>query len=234
VVAGIALGCGLLFVRALVQSAHVQDDTEALLFSLDGILHCLSAGQWTNCWAAHKWPLLQYLPALPLRWSGGSLVHIGFLLAYLSIAAFVGVLAVTWSTLALLSRLVAAAALLVLSSGLLLHYSNQSFGEALSAFVATAFVASWLQRRGAIAVGALALLTTLSKETAVPLVVLLAAICTIVHRERGTTWGGLAAGLPGPLGLERDPIHPRVSLPDVGGGIAAAPTKPPAPCRGPA
>ncbi len=184
--------CGLLYVRALIQSARVQSDTDDLLSSLDGILHCLSAGQWTNCSAAGKWPLLQYLPALPLRWSGGPLTHIGFLLAYLSIAAFVGVLAVTWSTLALRSRLVAAAAVLLLSSGLLLHYSNSSFGEALAAFVATAFVAGWLQRCGAGVVGALALLTTLSKETAVLFVGLLGAICAAVHRERGTTWGGLA------------------------------------------
>lgn len=184
--------CGLLFVRALVQSARVQGDTQELLFSVDGIRHCLSAGQWTNCLAASKWPLLQYLPALPLRWSGVPLDRIGYLLAHLSIAAFGGVLAVTWGTLALRSRLVAAAAVLLLSSGLPLHYSNSSFGEALSAFVATAFVGAWLQRRGAGVVGALALLTCLSKEIALPFVGLLGAICAAVHRERGTTWGGLA------------------------------------------
>jgi len=201
---------GALFVGALIGEGRVVGDTGDLVRSLDGVLSCLTAGQFRDCRAARKWALLQYVPALAMRALGISLPTLGLLLSYLNIAAFAGLLLVIWRTLLVRSRLVATAAVLVVASGLLLHYANTSFGEMLAAFVTTSFVASWLQRRRPSLVGTMALVACLSKETALPFVALLGATCVASHRTSGMTWERLlrsesarvmAAGIGMTLGL---------------------------------
>jgi hypothetical protein len=80
--AWLAAGLGGLVSGALVQFAFIEGDTDDLLGSLDGTLGCLSAGEWWGCAAASKWPLLQYVPALVLRWLGLSTLSVGYALAY--------------------------------------------------------------------------------------------------------------------------------------------------------
>ncbi|WNG37592.1 hypothetical protein F0U61_30820 [Archangium violaceum] len=173
---------------ALARYVYREADTEQLLGSLDGILGCFSEGRWVHCTNAGKWPLFQYLPALPLRWLGMSLEGIGRVLSYFSLAAFVALLVVSWRTLAPRSRPVAVMAELVLCSGLFIHYSNRSFGEMVSAFLSAALAAAWLRRRGAGLVAVLAFLTSLTKETAFPFIGLIGVTCAAVHRAPGTSW----------------------------------------------
>jgi hypothetical protein len=70
-------------------------------------------------------------------------------------------------------------AVLVLTSGLPLHYANRSFGEMVAAFFTVAFVASWFEGR-TVLVGTTALLAALTKETAFPFLALLGLVCSIV------------------------------------------------------
>jgi hypothetical protein len=182
---------GMLLGWALARYAFIEGDTRQLMGSLDGILLCISEGRWTGCSAAGKWPLFQYLPSLVLRWLGMPLEGVGYFLCFVSMAAFVGLLVVTWRTLATRSRVVAVAAVLVLCSGLLIHYANRSFGEVVAAFLVAAFAASWLRRRDARLLALLAFLTSLTKETAFPFIGLVSLICVAVHRTPGMRWGEL-------------------------------------------
>ncbi|XXF80700.1 hypothetical protein P2318_13380 [Myxococcaceae bacterium GXIMD 01537] len=183
---------GLAFLtRLMARYAFVDGDTQDLLGCADGVLRCVSEGRWSGCTEAGKWPLFQYVPTLLMRLAGRSREEAGLVLAYLSIASFLGLLVLTWRTLAARSRPVAIAAVLVLGSGVLFHYATRSFGELLAAFAAAAFAASWLRRQSPGRVGLLAFLLGLTKETAFPFIGLLGAACALVHHEPGTSWRGL-------------------------------------------
>jgi hypothetical protein len=187
----LAVSLGMLLVWALARYAFIEADTRQLMYSLDGILNCISEGRWLGCSEGGKWPLFQYIPSLVLRWLGMSVEGVGFFLCYLSITAFLALLVVTWRTLATRSRPVAVAAVLVLCSGLLIHYANRSFGEMVAAFLTAAFAASWLRRCDAWIVALLAFLTCLTKETAFPFIGLVGATCAAVHHTPGMTWAAL-------------------------------------------
>ncbi|PTL79693.1 hypothetical protein [Vitiosangium sp. GDMCC 1.1324] len=183
----VLLGAGAL-ARVMARQLFLDGDTEDLLRCADGVRACLSAGRWSGCSEAGQWPLLQFGPALLVRLAGGSREDAGLALCYLSLAAFFGLLVMTWWTLAARSRPVAVAAVLVLASGLLFHYATRSFGEMVASFVTAAFAAAWLRRRGPWLVALLAFVTGLTKETAFPFIALLGATCAVVHRAPGMTW----------------------------------------------
>jgi len=182
---------GVLMVGALVKYRFIEGDTHVMLDTLDGVLRCVSEGRWVRCDEAGKWPVFQYAPSVLLRGLGVSRDRVGDFLACLSIAAFVGLLGITWRTLASRSRPVAIFALLVLGSGLFLHYANRSFGEMVAAFFAVALAASWLRRRGVGLVALLAFLTSLTKETAFPFIGLLGVTCVLARRTPGQSWRSL-------------------------------------------
>ena len=174
--------------RVMARQLFLDGDTQDLLRCADGVRACLSEGRWSGCTKAGKWPLLQYGPALLVRLAGGSLEDAGRALSYLSLASFFGLLAMTWRTLAVHSRPVAVAAVLVLASGLLFHYATRSFGEMVATFAAAALAAAWLRRESPWLVALLAFVTGLSKETAFPFIALLGATCVVVHQVPGQPW----------------------------------------------
>ncbi|OJH38791.1 hypothetical protein BON30_21430 [Cystobacter ferrugineus] len=174
--------------RIMARQLFLDGDTEDLLRCADGVRECLSAGRWSGCTEAGKWPLLQYVPALLTRLAGGSTEAAGQVLCYLSLVSFFALLAVTWRTLSARSRPVAVAAVLVLASGLLFHYATRSFGEMGATFAAAAFAAAWVSRRSPWLVAALAFVIGLTKETAFPFIALLGATCVVVHHVPGQPW----------------------------------------------
>jgi hypothetical protein len=178
-------------VGALVKYRFIEGDTHVMLDTLDGVLRCVSEGRWVRCEEAGKWPAFQYALAVLLRGLGLSKLGVGDVLSCLSLVAFVALLAITWRTLAARSRPVAIFALLVLGSGLFLHYSNRSFGEMVAAFFSLALVAAWLRRRGLWLLALLAFLTSLTKETAFPFIGLLGVTCVLAQRTPGLSWRSL-------------------------------------------
>ncbi len=182
---------GVLMVGALVKYRFIEGDTHVMLDTLDGVLRCVSEGRWVRCEEAGKWPAFQYALAVLLRGLGMSRLGVGDVLSCLSIVAFVALLAITWRTLASRSRPVAIFALLVLGSGLLLHYANRSFGEMVASFFSLALVAAWLRRRGLWLLALLAFLTSLTKETAFPFIGLLGVTCILAQRTPGLSWRSL-------------------------------------------
>ncbi len=171
---------GLLMVGALAQYAFVDGDTSTLLDNAEGILRCLREDRALVCPAGGLFPPFQLLLAIPLRSLGVSRALVGLFLARLSIVAFLGVLAITWSILRARSRAVATMAVLVIASGLPLHYANRSFGEMAAAFLTLAFAASWLKGK-TVVVGATAFLAALTKEPAFLFISLLGFICAVVR-----------------------------------------------------
>src|SRR5207249_4558560 len=90
--------------------------------------------------------------------------------------------------------------LAVLLSGPLLWYATSSFGEMLAALVTTALVAACLRRAGAALVGLLLVLAGLSKDTALPFLLLLGLGSSLLNpgwAERGFRRRLVAAGLVG-------------------------------------
>jgi hypothetical protein len=161
-----------LMVAALYRYSFVEGDTRALIADADGLLRCLQQARWGPCVEGGKFAPFQLLVAMPARWLGGSEEGVGALLAHLSTAAYLGLLWISWRVLVKRSRVVAWSWLLVATSGLLLHYATHSFAEMPAAFLATAFVASWLEGR-TLPVGLTALLAALTKEPAAPFLLLL-------------------------------------------------------------
>ncbi|HEY0094840.1 MAG TPA: hypothetical protein VGB96_10960, partial [Archangium sp.] len=217
--AWVGWGLGLLaaaaLARVMARQLFLDGDTEDLLRCADGVRTCLSQGRWSGCTEAGKWPLLQYGPALLVRLAGGSLADAGLALCYLSLASFFGLLAMTWRTLAVRSRVVAGAAVLVLASGLLFHYATRSFGEMLATFAAAALAAAWLRRKSPWLVALLAFVTGLTKETAFPFIALLGATCAVVHHVPGQPWREL-------LRAERGRLVGSAAAVLLSGGLSAA------------
>ncbi|WP_375769142.1 hypothetical protein NR798_46995 [Archangium gephyra] len=201
--------------RVMARQLFLDGDTEDLLRCADGVRACLSEGRWSGCTEAGKWPLLQYGPALLVRAAGGSLEDAGRALCYLSLTAFFGLLAMTWRTLAVRSRPVAVAAVLVLASGILFHYATRSFGEMVATFAAAALAAAWLRRGSPWLVALLAFANGLTKETAFPFIAVLGATCVVVHHVPGQPWREL-------LRAERGRLVGAAAAVLLAGGLSAA------------
>jgi hypothetical protein len=181
----IALVLGALMMGALAQYAFVEGDTVSLLNDTDGILQCLRKGV-RPCTNGGKFPPLQLLLTVPMRSVGLSADAIGTFLARVSLGAYLGLLGVTWRVLRPRSRSVGTMAILVLTSGLLIHYATRSFVEMAAAFLTVSFVAGWLQGKTFI-VGTAGFFAALSKETAFPFLILLAVVCALARCPRGAT-----------------------------------------------
>jgi hypothetical protein len=170
-------------VCVLLANYALHGDTRGLLDGARGALQCLSDGQRTGCVGAQKWPVLQYLPALPLLAAGLNVEQAGRLLCDLNLVAFGGLVALTVWTLRPRSPLVAWTAVLMLCTGPCFAYANASFGEMLSAFFTLALVASWLNGAGPPMIAVLGLLAALSKETSFPFLGLLGLLCALAARS---------------------------------------------------
>lgn len=206
---------GLTMLLALAHSVVVEGDTTWVLVGADEILRCLAGERPRPCRGVGQWPLLQFLPALPLAAAGVALAEIGKLLAYLSIASFVGLLVVTWRCVGERSRVTASLGIVVLVSGELVYYANRSFGEMTAAFLGVCLVAACLRGRRPGQVGLWAFLCSLTKESSFPFLALLGGLCLIardsresprvlLRRERASLAGlasGLGLGLAATLGM---------------------------------
>src|SRR5262249_13235248 len=142
----------------------------------------------------------QLFISVPFRALGFSHEHTAWVLAWMSTAAFVGILWLSWTTLARVSRPVAGAMVLCLLTGLPLHYATHSFAEMSGAFFTVWLVSSWLSGNSW-GVLAAAFLAALTKETAAPFLALTCAIASGLSPEwkkKGARW--LAAGAALTLG----------------------------------
>jgi hypothetical protein len=167
---------GVALTGAMVYWADVDGDTRALLNGSDGLLGCLRGHQYLGCTAAERFPLFQMLLAVPFRRLGVPVRTVGLGLAWVSIAAFGGILRILWRDVRERSELVAGFAVLLMATGLPLAYARHSLGEIPSAFFVALFVSTWLRGRS-VAVAVAALLATLTKETIPPFLVLLGLVC---------------------------------------------------------
>jgi hypothetical protein len=111
---------------------------------------------------------------------------VGLGLAWLSIAAFGGILRILWRDIRERSELVAGFTLLLMVTGIPLGYARHSLGEIPSAFFVALFVSAWLGGRS-VTVAVAALLATLTKETIPPLLVLLGLVCEMAASDPDAT-----------------------------------------------
>jgi hypothetical protein len=140
-------------------------------------------------------PLYQYLPGLVFSFLGATERTSLDLFCVLNCLAFVGCVVLTVRTLRLRSPAVAAAGALVLATGPLLWYARASFGEMLAALLVLAFTAACLRGARPAVTALLLVLAGLTKETALPFLLLIAAVGLLVDRRAGRPWprGRLAA-----------------------------------------
>jgi hypothetical protein len=82
----------------------------------------------------------------------------------------------------------ATAGVLVLVSGPLLWYSRASFGEMFAAFLILAYTAACLCGSGSVFTAVLFVCAALTKETALPFLLLIAAVVLLVDRRAGRSW----------------------------------------------
>ncbi|MBN1207367.1 MAG: hypothetical protein JXB05_20980 [Myxococcaceae bacterium] len=188
---GLALVAAGVMAVALARHVVVEGDTEALVAGAEGVRRCLAEGRLSGCTEAQKWPLLQTVPSVALRALGVGAQGTALALCYLNLAAFAALLAATWRTLAVRSRAVGLAGVLVLASGPWVAYAHRSFGELLAAALTLGFAAAWLGRARGAAVGALAFFAALSKETSFPFLGLLGLACVAALRAPGEAWGAV-------------------------------------------
>ncbi|WCB96568.1 hypothetical protein DSM104299_05330 [Baekduia alba] len=150
-------------------------DTIAMIAGTHLGLSCLGDGTLTNC-GIHvaPYPLLQYLPTTLFIGLGLGDNDIERALGLLNVAAFVGMLLASYTTLARLARPALGVALLVvLVASPLPWYAWTTFGESLGAFACVAFVAAALWRAPAPVLALTLALAGVSKETALPFLALM-------------------------------------------------------------
>jgi hypothetical protein len=160
---------------ALRSVVNTTGDTAAVVSGTHAALTCIGDGTLTGCGnQVTPYPLLQYLPSalfIGLGLSDEDVVH-G--LGYLNAVAFVGMLLIAWLTLRRLGRPAVGAALLVaLLASPLPWYTWSTFGESLGGLCCLAFVAAALLRAPAPVLAITLVLAAISKETALPFLVLM-------------------------------------------------------------
>jgi hypothetical protein len=139
----------------------------------------------TDSMQVGHFPLYQYVPGLVFSYLGAGETTSLDLFCVLSFLAFAGILALTLRVLGARSQPVAAAAVLVLVTGPLLWYARASFGEMLAAFLILACTAACVRGAGPAATGLLFVLAGLTKETALPCLLLIAAVGLFMGRRSG-------------------------------------------------
>jgi hypothetical protein len=191
-------------VREYVKGGVVTSDTLQLLDGTAAMDACLHAGRLRCHLAVSFWPPLQYIPALALKRIGASRATTENALIYLNGVAVLVTLALLW-IVGRRSRAPGIAPLLVLAGLVspLLWYGDSGFGEALAAAATTTMVVSILLGWNGAVTAFACCLAVISKETALPFVVVFgaAAIALRLHSTRSfrshaiAIAGGAAAGV---------------------------------------
>lgn len=145
-----------------------EGDTQALIDHAYGAIDCWKSGVFPGCGSSRAGPfvIFQYIPSWFFIALGGGRELILRVLCFLSIAGFLGSLAVMYRGLK--DRSVAYTGILILLSGFNLRYVNLSFGEMAASFVTLGFVAGILCGWNLFWVSVLAFWTALTKDMAFP------------------------------------------------------------------
>jgi hypothetical protein len=184
----LVLGIGVFF--QITGRIHAGD-TRSLVHGVGAIRRSLA--EWKrpdDPMDVFHFPLYQYIPGLAFAYLGATEETSLDLFCVLSLLAFAGSVALMVNTLRARSRAVAAAAALILVAGPLLSYSRASFGEMLAAFLILAHTAGCLRSAGPVATAALFVPAGLTKETALPFLLLIAAVGFLMDRRAGRPWSG--------------------------------------------
>jgi hypothetical protein len=178
--AGLAFAfVGVLLVWSLLHP-RFEGDTNGVVWGSDAARSCLSHGPLTGCPGVYYFPLLQYLPAMALGAIGVGDRSILRVLAVISTLCLAGILVLAWRIVSRYSgRGAAAIVVSVLAAGPLLWYARSTFGEMLAAFLMLLFAEAVLARRGPLAVGATLWLAGITKETALPFLLVLGAVALL-------------------------------------------------------
>lgn len=147
-------------------------------------LALISDGQAPGRGVGH-FPLYQYVTGLMFSFLGAGEKTILDLFCVLNALALMGCLAVTVGVLYGRSPALAAAAVLVLLTGPLLWYACCSFGEMLAAFLILAFTAASVRQTGPLTTAGLLVAAGLTKETALPFLLLIAAVPLLEAHRAG-------------------------------------------------
>jgi hypothetical protein len=195
----------ILVLRA-IEEPDLEGDTVALVEGAAAARACIARGITSSCPDVLFFPLFQYLPSLALGWLGASDDAILRTLAAISTAAFP-------ATLLLAGRVLSRVGLagrtplfvLVMLAGPPLFYLQSSFGEMLALFLVTAFLASVALRAPWPVVALTLLLAGITKETALPFLLVLAAGTAAATGSRGRgesrrLLAGLAVGAASSIG----------------------------------
>ena len=197
--AAVVLVAAVLLVDTWVALAHplLGGDTAHLVVGAQKVVDCVHHGVFTHCdtWVGDRsvaksgvgpWPLLQYIPAVVMRWLG--LSHDGTLrvLVVGNALALWALFGLVWITL----RRTGAAAwvpplIVALLASPLLWYGTAAFGEPLAAAIVVGAIAAVLLRGRPVLVGALIALAGTTKETNPAFVVALAVVCVLAHAATG-------------------------------------------------
>ena len=171
IVVAALIGLGI----AIIGTPNPTGDSGALIEGSIAIHGCLSdPSTWGHCNGIPYAPL-QYIPGIIMVEFGSSSGQMMAALSTLSTLAFVGVLLMAWRLMRSRGLDMAASALLLVLSGPLIHYAASAFGEMLAAFAFVAVVYSVARRAPMPAVIGATWLAGISKDTAVPFVILIVA-----------------------------------------------------------
>ncbi len=179
---------GLAFFYLLTSRVHMGD-TALLVRGVETIRRSLTEGTLpTDPMQVGHFPLYQYLPGLVFSFLGASERLSLDLFCLLNFLAFVGSVVLMVRTLRVRSPAVAAAGALVLVTGPLLWYARASFGEMLAALLILAYAVACVRGAGPAVTALLFVSAGLTKETALPFLVLMAAVGLLADRRAGRPW----------------------------------------------
>jgi hypothetical protein len=154
-----------------------EGDTAAVVQGARAARSCIADGHFLGCSGVFEFPLFQYLPAAALGAVGVSDAGILRVLAALSTVSFAAILLLAWRIVSRRADAGSAALVVaVLVAGPLLWYARSSFGEMLAAFLILLFVEAVLSRRSTAAVAGTFWLAGITKETALPFLLVLGAV----------------------------------------------------------
>jgi hypothetical protein len=166
-------------------------DPTLLVRGAHTVVHCLDGGVLTGCGrgaqdtAVGAWPIAQYLVAVPLVAAGAGDLSVLHVLTALSMLAVGGMLLLVAIPIRrLLGPEWSVVLGVVLLTGPFVLYALLPFGEALTAFLALAFVVAACARRPAW-LAATGLLAGMTKETLAPFLLVLGLACA---RDAGDRW----------------------------------------------
>lgn len=168
--------------REYVKGGVLTGDTLQVLDGTAAMDACLHGGDVRCHLAVSFWPPLQYIPALALKRLGASRSATANALIYLNGLAVLLTLALLW-IVGRRSRAPGIAPLLVLACLVspLLWYGDSGFGEALAGAATTAMVVSIVLGWNPAATAAACCIAVISKETALPFLLVFGAVAIAVR-----------------------------------------------------